>query len=142
MTIFSRYTAIFPSKWSSLFKRKEIYILIIIIHVVINSSIVIGILPLVNTAVGVIFNDSIKENPDLQYFLNESTFFFINYEFYAYGSLLSILGIVFLYSLFGIVIVVFIHQIQHNKNSYYVNDKVQKSLLISSISQVSLTLGF
>ena len=142
MTIFSRYTVIFPSKWSTLFKRKETYILIIIIHVIFNATTIVGLIPFINTTVGKVFTDAIEENPELQYFISEQTFFFIDYDYYKYGVLGSSFGIATLYMFFGIVIGVFVYQLQYNKKARHINDKLQRSLLISSVSQVSLTLVF
>ena len=142
MTIFSRYTVIFPSEWSTFFNQKEAYILIIILQIILNSIIFIGIVPLTNNSAKNISADAFQENPDLRYFTDEKTFMFVNYHYYAYGTFMSLLGMLLLYSLFCTVASVFIYQLRYNKKSYYINDKLQRSLLVSLISQVLVTLGF
>ena len=140
MTIFSRYMVIFPSKWQQFFQRKELYVCIAFFHVLAIFVILYIMIRTLNFSDKELYEDAKNYDPDLAYFFNRSTFFFVSYDIVYIGNLVTACGMSALYVTAAIVVIVFLYQISSNKN--IINNKIQKSLIISSVMQVTLASLF
>ncbi|KAE9548229.1 hypothetical protein FO519_008559 [Halicephalobus sp. NKZ332] len=137
MTIFSRYMFIFPSKWQRIFYRREFYIFVAFLHIISMFIIFYIMIPTLDFSEKELHEDSMKYDPDLVYFFNRSTFFFIDHSRHDFEDVVFLGGMSVLYVVSIAVVTVFIYQIFSNKN--VINDRIQKSLIVSSVAQTTLT---
>ncbi|KAE9552528.1 hypothetical protein FO519_004270 [Halicephalobus sp. NKZ332] len=142
MTMFNRYTVLFPAQWQEIFRKKLVLFGIVACHVIFHSANFIYLFPKTNRNAHEFHIEAIKHDPEFAHFMNESTFFFIALESYSFGLSLSIMAYVALGGCCALIMGIFLYQLHANHQAHFIRDEVQKSLIVTALVQSFTTCLF
>ena len=135
----SRYIIIFPPRWRHILYRKEAYFVLFIFHIIFNLAAVFIALPMFKFTEVDLYQEPVKLNQQFEHFINFSSFLYMDYR--KIKTVLIIGACIMTTSNIAFIslIVLFLYHVNINYKAHYVNNKIQKSLVISAVVQMILT---
>ncbi|KAE9551628.1 hypothetical protein FO519_005156 [Halicephalobus sp. NKZ332] len=172
MTMFTRYTVLFPAQWQQIVYRKETYFLLFVSHIIFNTTVAVAVLPSLRFSKIELYEEPMKADPEFENFVNLTSFFYMDYmiqsnynEVYinvinkdrdlepfvvepSFGYIdketfigavyATVIMITFIYIACGVVVTIFLYQVNINYKKNNIINKLQRSLTINALVQMFL----